>query len=107
MKELDISDEKIPRGENLENTSDPPEKKKLKDLDKYIIFSFTMIIIYTIIDKVTFLLTGGMESSTLTTVFFSVFGGEVLLCALIKRLKLKKEENNDLGSNEDASHMEE
>ncbi len=66
------------------------KKKKLKGLDKYVIFCFVSIIIYTIAQTVVTIKTG-VESSTLTTCFFSVFGGEVLLCALIKRFKLKEE----------------
>lgn len=66
------------------------KKKKLKGLDKYVIFCFVSIIIYTIAQTVVIIKTG-VESSTLTTCFFSVFGGEVLLCALIKRFKLIEE----------------
>lgn len=65
-------------------------KKKLNDLDKYLIFAFTNIILYTIADKITFVITGS-EQPVLTAAFFGVFGGEVLICALIKRLKLHKE----------------
>lgn len=69
------------------------KRKPLKDLDKYVIFSIAAMIVYTIVDKITFVLTNGLESSTLTTVFFACFGGEVFLCAMIKRLKLKKEQS--------------
>lgn len=76
------------------------KKKKLKGLDKYVIFCFVSIIIYTIAQTVVTIKTGA-ESSTLTTCFFSVFGGEVLLCALIKRFKLKEEPKKDeSGENE-------
>ncbi len=76
------------------------KKKKLKGLDKYVIFCFVSIIIYTIAQTVVTIKTG-VESSTLTTCFFSVFGGEVLLCALIKRFKLKEEPKKDeSGENE-------
>lgn len=66
------------------------KKRKISGLDKYVIFSFVAILIYTIAQTVVTIKTG-VESSTLTTCFFSVFGGEVLMCALIKRLKLKNE----------------
>ena len=66
------------------------QRKKMKGLDKYVIFCFVSIIIYTIAQTVVTIKTG-VESSTLTTCFFSVFGGEVLICALIKRFKLKTE----------------
>lgn len=76
------------------------KKKKLKGLDKYVIFCFVSLIIYTIAQTVVTIKTG-VESSTLTTCFFSVFGGEVLLCALIKRFKLKEEPKKDeSGENE-------
>ena len=65
-------------------------KKKLNDLDKYLIFAFSNIILYTVADKITFVITG-QEQPVLTAAFFGVFGGEVLICALIKRLKLHKE----------------
>jgi hypothetical protein len=69
---------------------DKEKKKKLNDLDKYLIFAFTNLIIYTIADKITFVVTG-QEQPVLTAAFFGVFGGEVLICALIKKLKLHKE----------------
>lgn len=69
-------------------------RKKLKGLDKYVLFCFACLILYTISQTIVTIKTG-VESSTLTTCFFSVFGGEVLLCALIKRLKLKNDEKKD------------
>lgn len=70
------------------------KKKKMKGLDKYVVFCFVSIIIYTIAQTVVTIMTG-VESSTLTTCFFTVFGGEVLLCALIKKFKLKNESKKD------------
>ena len=70
------------------------KRKKISGLDKYVIFSFAAILIYTIAQTAVTIRTG-VESSTLTTCFFSVFGGEVLMCALIKRLKLKNERKNE------------
>ena len=66
------------------------EKKKLSALDKYVIFSFTMIIIFTTIALVYQFKTYQELSSTLTVSFFGVFGGELLMLCMIKRLKLKK-----------------
>lgn len=74
--------------------SSAKKKRKISGLDKYVIFSFVAILIYTIAQTVVTIKTG-VESSTLTTCFFSVFGGEVLMCALIKRLKLKNEKKNE------------
>lgn len=70
------------------------QKRKLRGLDKYIIFSFSAIIIYTISQTALRIITG-VTDDTLTACFFGVFGGEVLACALIKRLKLKKEEKTE------------
>ena len=70
------------------------KRKRMSGLDKYIIFSFAVLLIYTIAQTIVTLKTG-VESETLTTCFFGVFGGEVLLCALIKRLKLKNEAKKD------------
>lgn len=64
--------------------------KELPTLDKYLIFSFSCIIIFTIVMIVVQTITG-VTQDTLITCFFSAFGGELLLCAMIKRLKLKRE----------------
>lgn len=65
-------------------------RKKLSALDKYVIFSFACLIIFTII-VIVYQFKSDIEfSPTLITCFFSAFGGELLLCAMIKRLKLKK-----------------
>ena len=67
------------------------KKKKLSALDKYVIFSFTCLIIFTVI-VILYQFKSDLEfSPTLITCFFSTFGGELLLCAMIKRLKLKNE----------------
>jgi hypothetical protein len=69
-----------------------PEKneKEIRGLDRYLIFSFGMIIIFTIAQSIITAITG-VEQSTLITCFFGIFGGETLLCAVIKRLKIKYE----------------
>lgn len=68
-------------------------KKKLSALDKYVIFSFACLIIFSTVVTI-YQFKSDMEfSSTLITCFFSTFGGELLLCAMIKRLKLKKEDD--------------
>ena len=65
------------------------KNKKLSGLDKYIIFSFTILIIFTIVCIVIFCLKGDIPDTLVTSVF-GVWGGELLLCAMIKRLKLKR-----------------
>jgi len=98
-KEPENENQKIPRVENSDLVSKSPShnvreqkvsKKKLNDLDKYLIFAFSNLIIYTIVAFFLFYKTGS-EPAVLTGCFFAAFGGEVLMCALIKRLKLHKE----------------
>lgn len=69
------------------------EKKPLNKLDKYLIFSVTALIIYTIVEQV---LCGifGYERSTLTTCFYGAFGGEILSCVVIKVFNIKNGEDN-------------
>lgn len=74
-------------------------KKKLDNLDKYLIFTFTSLILYTIVSQILFYVYQ-IEMAVLTGCFFAAFGGEILMCALIKKLKLHKEaeltkDNND------------
>ena len=72
------------------NKKDQSKKtKKYHALDIYIIFCFVCIIIYTIVHTIIFYKLG-MEATVLDALFYGVFGGEVLLCALLKRLKLKQ-----------------
>lgn len=65
------------------------KKKKMSTLDKYCIFSFTCLILFTIVMIIVQTVTGTTQD-TLITCFFGAFGGELLLCAMIKRLKLKR-----------------
>lgn len=64
-------------------------KKKLPALDKYVIFSFSCLLIFTVVMIIIQTITG-ITQDTLITCFFASFGGELLACAMIKRLKLKK-----------------
>ena len=69
------------------------KKYKLKGLDKYVIFSISLLIIYTIAEFVTATVTG-VEKSTLTLAVFGFFGApELVGCALIKIFKLKRGES--------------
>lgn len=67
-----------------------PHKKKLTGLDKYVIFSITLLLVFTIAEFIVSSITT-VSHDTLITAFFGVFGGEILSCALIKIFKLKKE----------------
>ena len=69
--------------------------KKLSALDKYVIFSLTSVIIFTITAIIYQWLHDDELSGTLITCFFACFGGELLSLAMIKRLKLKKGETDE------------
>lgn len=65
--------------------------KKTHDLDKYLVFCFTVLIIYIIVHTIIFAFTG-QEASTLSVLVFGVFGtSEPIICGLIKIFKLKNE----------------
>ena len=66
------------------------KKKKMNDLDRYVAFSLSALIIFTIVAIIVQVFTGQELSETLITCFFSAFGGELFLLARIKKLKLKK-----------------
>ena len=68
------------------------KKKPLPDLDKYIIFSFAVMILYTIIEFIVSSVTG-ISHDTLTTCLFGAFGGELLLTALLKKWKISRRDN--------------
>ena len=55
------------------------DRKKMSALDKYVIFSFSCLIIFTVI-VIIYQFKSDIEfSPTLITCFFSAFGGELLL----------------------------
>ena len=72
-----------------------PKPKGLSALDKYVIFSFLMIIIFTVVALFYQFTTDNEISSTLIMSFYGVFGGELLMLAMIKRLKLKKGDSDE------------
>lgn len=65
------------------------KKRMLPDLDKYLIFSFSVLILYTLAEFICSTITG-ITHDTLTTCLYAAFGGETLLCAVIKKYKLKR-----------------
>ncbi len=65
-------------------------RKKFHALDAYIIFCLIFITIYTIVHTIIFYFTGN-EAKTLDRLVFAAIFGEMMLCALIKRLKLHEE----------------
>lgn len=69
-------------------------RKKVSNLTYYVVFSISVLLIYTVTELLISGLTGTIND-TLTTCLFAVFGGEILTCALIKIFKLKGENNNE------------
>lgn len=72
------------------------KKKKINlndiPLADYVVFSIKMIIAYTIIILILAICRIDVSAlDNLTTCYYSVFGGEILTCGLIKVFKLHKE----------------
>lgn len=65
--------------------------KNLTGLDKYVIFSIIILLLYSVAEFITSSVTGAPHD-TLTTALFATFGGEILSCALIKIFKLRDRE---------------
>lgn len=63
-------------------------------LTLYVLFSIMVLIIYTIVEQI-ISTKSGINHDTLTTCFYAAFGGEVLMCGLIKIFKLKHENKED------------
>jgi len=80
------------------------QKKKVNTLDKYIVFSLAMIILYTTAHTIIFAFTG-LEAKVLDGLFYSVFGLEILYCFLIKRFKLHKEAKIVFGKKTDTENL--
>lgn len=70
------------------------EEKRIHSLTLYVVFSILCLLVYTIVEQVLSGVTG-LTNDTLTTCFYAAFGGEILMCGLIKIFKLKKEGNAD------------
>ena len=98
-KSMTLSGDKEPACYIPKNPTVSPRKpkKKLNDLDKYLIFAFSSLILFTVAVLCIFIMTGN-EPTVLVGCFFAAFGGEILMCALIKKLKLHKEIQEKDGS---------
>ncbi len=66
------------------------KKKEFTGLDKYLIFTFVSLILFTIAILIIFVITHE-EPAVLVGCFFAAFASEVYHCAKIKKLKLHKE----------------
>lgn len=60
----------------------------------YVVFSIAVLLGYTVAE-LTLSSVCGITNDVLTDNFFKVFGGEILLCALIKIFKLKESRNEE------------
>lgn len=75
-------------------TKNCKKRKKMSALDKYLIFCFTVLLVYTIVHTYIFYISG-QEASTLSVLVFGVFGtSEPIICGLIKLFKLKTEKKD-------------
>lgn len=72
-------------------------KKRLKvsSLSLYVSFSIISLIVYTIVSQI-LAMKCGVILDTLTTCFFSFFGGEIVTCGLIKIFKLRDNKKEDV-----------
>lgn len=61
-----------------------------RSLTRYVVFSILMILAYTV-TALYYSWNGITIPEEITTGWYSVFGGEILLCCLIKLFKLKGE----------------
>ena len=61
---------------------------ELHDLDRYVIFSIAVVLIYSVAEFITSTITG-VEKSTLTLAIYGFFAGEVTVAGLIKIFKIK------------------
>jgi hypothetical protein len=79
-------------------TNKRPQRKRrrMPALDRYVIFALTALIIFTITAIVYQFVAQQELSSTLITCFFAAFGGELLMLCMIKRLKLKKGDTDEM-----------
>ena len=73
----------------MRRESNHSNKKKLPALDRYVILSISVLLIYSAVEFIFSTITG-VTHDTLTTCIFAAFGGELLMLCMIKRLKLRK-----------------
>ena len=65
--------------------------KKLSGLDKYVIFSISVLLVYAVAEFIVSTVTG-ISHDQLSAVIFGFFGApEIIACALIKIFKLREE----------------
>ena len=70
-------------------------KKPLPSLTKYVVFSISVVIIYTICEFIVSTITN-IHHDVLTGCAYGFFAGEVIVSAMIKIFKLKEEDNGNV-----------
>lgn len=75
--------------------------KNVHSLDVYVTFSIFSLIAYTIVSQI-IAIYSGIILDTLTTCFFSFFGGEIVTCGLIKIFKLKDKDKENVIDDENS-----
>ena len=70
--------------------------KPIPSLTKFVVFSFGVVITYSIAEMIVSTITG-ITHDTLTTCVYACFGGEILSCALIKIFKLQNDDSPRIG----------
>lgn len=68
-------------------------KKKISALDKYLIYCISFFTLFAVAELTVSSICGESHDTLINAVKFFC-GGEVFLCAMIKRYKLKNEANN-------------
>lgn len=62
-----------------------------RSLTRYVVFSISCLVIYTITALIFLWLEKPLDEA-LTTGVYGFFGGEIVMCGMIKLFKIKKEE---------------
>ena len=62
----------------------------IKDLTKFVLFSIGVVLIYTLAEFITSTITG-IHHEVLTGCVYAFFGGELVITAVIKIFKLRRE----------------
>lgn len=62
----------------------------LKNLTKYVVFSISFVILYTLAEFIVSTITG-VHHEVLTGCVYGFFAGEIVLCGMIKIFKLRRE----------------
>lgn len=63
----------------------------IKDLTKYVVFSIAIVLIYTIAEFITSIITG-VHHEVLSGCVYGFFGGEITLCCIMKIFKIRRNE---------------